>query len=171
MAVELRNWLEGELQVDLPIVELMRSPSVSGLADLLADRLETARGSTSTDAGRDAAAIGPAHSHNGTRSVSRAERSNEWPQGIDDLSGDEVDALLAALWARKAMFMVANAVTNCTAIKGGGFARGPVARREARIAGTIAPGKIRAVGAGLSAVTRPAGPVVPSSDGLAKLGI
>ena len=32
MAVELRNWLEGELQVDLPIVELMRSPSVSGLA-------------------------------------------------------------------------------------------------------------------------------------------
>ena len=43
MAVELRNWLEGELQVDLPIVELMRSPSVSGLAELLAERLETRR--------------------------------------------------------------------------------------------------------------------------------
>ncbi len=40
MAVELRNWLEGELLVDLPIVELMRSPSVSGLAELLAERLE-----------------------------------------------------------------------------------------------------------------------------------
>src|SRR5262249_13021898 len=35
MAVELRNWVEGELRVNLPIVELMRSPSLSRLSELL----------------------------------------------------------------------------------------------------------------------------------------
>lgn len=39
MAVELRNWIENELQVNLPIVELMRSPSLSHLAGLLLDAL------------------------------------------------------------------------------------------------------------------------------------
>src|SRR5581483_4833332 len=38
MAVELRNWIEGELQVNLPIVELMRSPSVAQLAAVLAEQ-------------------------------------------------------------------------------------------------------------------------------------
>ena len=56
MAVELRNWLEGELQVDLPIVELMRSPSVSGLAELLAERLETAGKAPSYEVGSNGAA-------------------------------------------------------------------------------------------------------------------
>src|SRR5205823_966232 len=39
MAVELRNWVEGELRVTLPIVELMRGPSVSRLADVLLGQL------------------------------------------------------------------------------------------------------------------------------------
>ena len=42
MAVELRNWIEGELRVNLPIVELMRSPSCPRLAELLAEQLEAA---------------------------------------------------------------------------------------------------------------------------------
>ena len=39
MAVELRNWIEGELQVNLPVVELMRSPSLAGLVELLSEQL------------------------------------------------------------------------------------------------------------------------------------
>jgi thioester reductase-like protein len=39
MAVELRNWMESELQVNVPIVELMRSPSLARLAELLLEQL------------------------------------------------------------------------------------------------------------------------------------
>jgi thioester reductase-like protein len=39
MAVELRNWMEGELQVNVPIVELMRSPSLARLSELLLEQL------------------------------------------------------------------------------------------------------------------------------------
>jgi acyl carrier protein len=39
MAVELRNWVEGELRVTLPIAELLQGPSVDRLADLLLEQL------------------------------------------------------------------------------------------------------------------------------------
>ena len=39
MAVELRNWVEGELRVSLPIAELLQGPSVDRLADLLLEQL------------------------------------------------------------------------------------------------------------------------------------
>jgi amino acid adenylation domain-containing protein/non-ribosomal peptide synthase protein (TIGR01720 family) len=42
MAVELRNWIEGELRLTLPIVELMRGPSVARLADALLQQLSGA---------------------------------------------------------------------------------------------------------------------------------
>ena len=48
MAVELRNWLEGELQVDLPIVDLMRSPCLSRLAEVLARRARDGRRASGT---------------------------------------------------------------------------------------------------------------------------
>lgn len=38
MAVELRNWIEEELRVTLPIVELMRSPTLNRLAELVASQ-------------------------------------------------------------------------------------------------------------------------------------
>ena len=66
MAVELRNWLEGELQVDLPIVELMRSPSISGLVVLLAGQLEMRTKGASDEA-----------SENGA--VRSAGTSAQWP--------------------------------------------------------------------------------------------
>ena len=102
MAVELRNWLEGELQVDLPIVELMRSPSVSGLAELLAERLETgakapvmrSRHATARRTGRPTVTT--------ATSGCRLEAApTELLARIDDLSGDQVDALLAALLDEK----------------------------------------------------------------------
>jgi amino acid adenylation domain-containing protein len=39
MAVELRNWIEAELHVNLPIVELMRSPGLAYLTGLLLERI------------------------------------------------------------------------------------------------------------------------------------
>jgi acyl transferase domain-containing protein/aryl carrier-like protein len=98
MAVELRNWLEGELRVDLPIVELMRSPSVSGLAERLAERLDPDANAPRREAGRKGAAQGQVNGH----VVRRFEADPaELLARIEDLSGDEVDALLAALLDEK----------------------------------------------------------------------
>ncbi len=101
MAVELRNWLEGELQVDLPIVELMRSPSMSGLAELLAERLETGGKAASYEVGRNGTANGSANGHNGHVACPWRRRRPSLLARIDDLSGDQVDALLAALLDEK----------------------------------------------------------------------
>jgi len=40
MAVELRNWIEGELRLSLPTVELMSGPTVVRLAELLLAQIE-----------------------------------------------------------------------------------------------------------------------------------
>jgi acyl carrier protein len=101
MAVELRNWLEAELQVDLPIVELMRSPSVMGLAELLAERLEPAVTAAAKLAVFDRRRVDPGSVQRGAIHISMAERANEWSADIDDLSGDQVDALLVALLGEK----------------------------------------------------------------------
>ena len=102
MAVELRNWLEGELQVDLPIVELMRSPSVSGLAELLAERLETA-GKAPCIRSRPATAR-----RTGRPTVTTATSACPWRRRRRSCSpasmtspADQVDALLAALLDEK----------------------------------------------------------------------
>lgn len=107
MAVEMRNWLEGELQVDLPIVELMRSPSVSGLAKLLAERIETGGNALTYEAGRNRTSNGLANAHNGHNGHNGHVRlpaqaaATELLSRIDDLSGDQVDTLLAALLEEK----------------------------------------------------------------------
>jgi NADPH:quinone reductase-like Zn-dependent oxidoreductase/acyl carrier protein len=72
MAVELRNWIEGELRVKVPIVELMRSPSVARLREFLGERLAD-----------------PPTPKGGVHAPAK------------ELSGDEVDALLASLAAKK----------------------------------------------------------------------
>jgi acyl transferase domain-containing protein/aryl carrier-like protein len=105
MAVELRNWLEGQLRVDLPIVELMRSPSVSGLAGLLAERLVVGAQGTSHDGDRNGKAKGLVNGHESQDGLVRlpvGAAPTELLAHIDDLPGDQVDALLAALLAEKA---------------------------------------------------------------------
>ena len=97
MAVELRNWLEGELHVDLPIVELMRSPNMSALAALLAERLETGGRSESYEVGRNGARNGSANGQNGYVRAPMEGSPTNLLSRIDDLSGDQVDALLTAL--------------------------------------------------------------------------
>jgi aryl carrier-like protein len=97
MAIELRNWLEGELRVDLPIVELMKSPSVSGLALLLADRLDTAGRAPSVAAGSNGVASASAHGQHRPARPHLEMAPNELLRRIDDLSSDQVDSVLAAL--------------------------------------------------------------------------
>jgi NADPH:quinone reductase-like Zn-dependent oxidoreductase/acyl carrier protein len=101
MAVELRNWLEGELRVDLPIVELMKSPSVSGLALLLADRLDTAAQPKPHAAGSNGMVNASVHGQHGPARPHLAMAPNELLARIDDLSGDQVDSMLAALLSER----------------------------------------------------------------------
>lgn len=91
MAVELRNWIEGELRVNLPIAELMRSPSVSRLAALLAEQFGNGAAHSSN---------GVAHEHANGRAA--ATLPLDVPPGdllanVEDVPDDQVDALLAAL--------------------------------------------------------------------------
>jgi NADPH:quinone reductase-like Zn-dependent oxidoreductase/aryl carrier-like protein len=46
MAVELRNWVEGDLRLSLPTVELMRGHSVARLAEILVEQLAGAEAGT-----------------------------------------------------------------------------------------------------------------------------
>ena len=101
MAVELRNWLEGELQVDLPIVDLMRSPCLSRLAEVLARRLETGGELAAREVGKNGTAHRIASGRNGQVNLADEEAPMELLARIDDLSGDEVDSLLAALVEEK----------------------------------------------------------------------
>jgi NADPH:quinone reductase-like Zn-dependent oxidoreductase/aryl carrier-like protein len=86
MAVELRNWVEGELRLSLPIRELLRSPSLSHLADMLLGQL-------SSDAPQGGQTLlSPPESGRTGVPVSQ-------PTMIDvkDLSGEQIEALVGAL--------------------------------------------------------------------------
>jgi thioester reductase-like protein len=63
MAVELRNWMESELQVNVPIAELMHSPSLSRLSELLYEQLF--KGAAAAAAPATPAAQAPTPSANG----------------------------------------------------------------------------------------------------------
>ncbi len=101
MAVELRNWLEGELQVNLPIVELIRSPSVSGLAGLLAERFETGSRAPAREVGKNGRAEGQVRRHSGHVRLNLETAPADLLDRIDDLSSDQVDALLHSLLNEK----------------------------------------------------------------------
>ena len=77
MAVELRNWIESELRVNVPIMELMRSPSLARLTEFLEQHLNEP-------------------TRNGHSVLKEGVRT-----GMQELSGDEVDAMLASLIAKK----------------------------------------------------------------------
>jgi len=76
MGVELRNWIEGELRLSVPIMELMRGPSVTRLAELLIGQLgETECASSAPD-------------------LSRQVTQDQSLANVDRLSDEEVDSLL-----------------------------------------------------------------------------
>jgi acyl transferase domain-containing protein/aryl carrier-like protein len=96
MAVELRNWIEVELRINLPVVELMRSPSLSLLAELLAGRFSTGEGG-STPAPEAAPAGGVPRDEPATARAPLEAAPEALLQRLGDLSGEQIDALLASL--------------------------------------------------------------------------
>jgi polyketide synthase 12/epothilone polyketide synthase D len=99
MAVELRNWVEQELRVTLPIMELMRSPSLTRLADELLAQLDHPE---ETEAAESVSNGQAAHtSKNGHSGQTLAEKPEELLARIDELPGEEVDALLNSLLAEQ----------------------------------------------------------------------
>jgi len=99
MAVELRNWIEGDLRLSLPAVELMRGPSVSRLTDLLGEQL------SGTSTAPAAAAAKPAPTDkpvglNGSAGLNGKHHEPVQPAAnVEDLSEEEVDALLEQMAA------------------------------------------------------------------------
>ncbi len=94
MAVEIRNWIESQLQVDLPVVQLMRSPGlaqlVQALCDLIAQQSDRASGQDSQRPEDDETTTPGADPH-------------QLLENIDQLSGEQVDVLLATLMEEEAM--------------------------------------------------------------------
>jgi acyl transferase domain-containing protein len=92
MAVELRNWIEGDLRLTLSSVEILRGPSLSQLADLLAEQF----------AKLEAGSVAPSQPQEARPSEEdiplRAERSDEEDERVvaevDEMSDDEVLTLL-----------------------------------------------------------------------------
>jgi acyl carrier protein len=105
MAVELRNWVEKELRLSVPIMEMMQASSLSGLADVLLTRLGGAPGEPTAPPTEPA---GAAPARNGTprhEDQSAAEPGGEEPLGLletlPELSREQIDSLLAARLAKK----------------------------------------------------------------------
>ena len=103
MAVELRNWLEAELRIDLPIVELMRSPSVSGLVGVLIERLALHGNGTPHEGAKNGAMIAAATSFKGSAGLTPEVVSAALRAHADDLSSEQLDGLLAELLDEKAL--------------------------------------------------------------------
>jgi acyl carrier protein len=92
MAIELRNWVEGDLRVNLPAVELLKGPSIMQLVDHLAEQLGEQDGSALTTT--------MASTHDIPADVEEIEEIGERQEAaallsqFDDLSDEQVDALL-----------------------------------------------------------------------------
>ena len=111
MAVELRNWIEGELRVNLPIVELMQGPTITRLGEVLLVQL-TPEDVPGTSAGPATPALpitpvanGRANEAARPNGVGPASVDREVAQGLlgnlDKLSDTEADSLLDSMLAEK----------------------------------------------------------------------
>jgi acyl carrier protein len=96
MAIELRNWIEGELEINLPIVELMRSPSMSHLAGLLAEEFGTRVEAPSSGSSPDGSANIQANGHASVYPVD-GDAPGALPADVEEMTVEQVDTLLAAL--------------------------------------------------------------------------
>jgi acyl transferase domain-containing protein/acyl carrier protein len=97
MAVELRNWIEGELHVNLPISELMSSPSITGLATVVAERFARSDDDATTPVPSDTGTVRQeVNGHKPARPEFEVA-SEDLLDHLDALSGVEVDTLLASL--------------------------------------------------------------------------
>jgi NADPH:quinone reductase-like Zn-dependent oxidoreductase/aryl carrier-like protein len=98
MAVELRNWVEGDLQLSLPTVELLRGPSVLQLAEIMLKQLSKHDGTPA--ATTDEAQVSATQAAEPGTNGKHAESENIEAY-VDELSEVEVDALLGDLAAEE----------------------------------------------------------------------
>ena len=101
MAVELRNWIEGELRVDLPIVELMQGPTITRMAELLLARLTPGADGPKVELRETAAAKPDSTVSNGVEHKVDGEKAEEALANLDRLSDTEVESMLGAILAEK----------------------------------------------------------------------
>ncbi|HEY7330127.1 MAG TPA: type I polyketide synthase [Gemmataceae bacterium] len=80
MAVELRNWIEKELNINVPIMELMRSPSLSRLTEYLRELTANTESMTAP-----------------VRPTEQPEPTEDLMTKIEDMSDDDINAMLTAL--------------------------------------------------------------------------
>jgi aryl carrier-like protein len=92
MAVELRNWIEGDLRLSLPTVELMKGPSVARVAELLNEQLGR------VEAG---AAAAPIEIKPSTQSEQESTHARQLLAQVDQMSDEQVDALLERMAAEE----------------------------------------------------------------------
>jgi acyl carrier protein len=85
MAIELRNWVEGDLKVSLPAVELLKGPSLRQLVDLLAAQLPGASSGSAPPVETEIPAGPP---------EVRQREAAELLSKVDEMSDEEVDSLL-----------------------------------------------------------------------------
>jgi acyl carrier protein len=85
MAIELKNRIEADLGVSVPMVTFLEGPSVRDLAKYVADRLVHTHGDRAAEPARAADDGMDAHA------------AGDLLTRLDDLSDDQVDALLAEL--------------------------------------------------------------------------
>jgi acyl carrier protein len=92
MAIELRNWVEGDLRLSLPAVELLKGPSVLQIADKLLEQF----GQKHEESGAAAPGerIEKAPSEKGEREQKEAA---ELLSKVDEMSDQQVDELLGKL--------------------------------------------------------------------------
>jgi hypothetical protein len=101
----VRNWVEKQLRVSVPIMEMMQASSLSGLADVLLTRLGGVPGEPVTPPTEPA---GSAPARNGPPrhdDLPAAGPGGEEPLGLleklPELSGEQIDSLLSARLAIK----------------------------------------------------------------------
>jgi len=97
MAVELRNWIEGELRVDLPVMELMEGISITRLSKLLLDHLLKSASSTAPDSSGVDVPKQPKSTNGQSRHPISKETAEQVLGELETLSDDEVDSLLSSM--------------------------------------------------------------------------
>jgi acyl carrier protein len=94
MTVELKNRIEKQTGINLPVMEIMRGPSIDELARLILVQLDQAGADGASMPAPVIPAIAPAGADNGTLAPDDADRVLD---RLDDLSEAEIDAMLAQL--------------------------------------------------------------------------
>ncbi|MEO8494263.1 MAG: KR domain-containing protein, partial [Planctomycetota bacterium] len=99
MAVELRNHVQANLGVAIPVARLLQDPTISQLAEALLEQIDSADSTPLIPSGKPDA--GPSHSDEGDSPAARESVEQTLAQ-LDELSDEEVEAMLGNMLHGKA---------------------------------------------------------------------